>query len=345
MSSRGRLGAMVLIATALLLRPALPAPRQASAPRAPIPVSFGPNINLSAESYSQAAYQRETTVAVNPKDPKNVVEGNIDRIPTPRTNEVCSFSFTKDEGQTWRFGGEVPLEQPLPLKKGGDAAIDPAMAADADGNLYYSYIDANFTVHSFDVVVAKSTDGGRTFPSFTVARHGEETFSVFSSPDKDYIAVDTQPGSPFKGTIYVVWSNLFCGDIECDYQIMITGSQDKGQTWSDAIIIGTPVNIDNEVAEGPLPVVGPDGTVFVFYWHTLLSPPTTDILFVKSTDGGRTWSDTSSVASNLPSPGFFWLQNASPHLKPRDVSQGFAGILVASNPTAAIAPAGTIFVA
>jgi len=337
--------AVVFVAMASLSMLALQAPSRAGSSRAPIPVSFGPNIKLSVESYSQAAHQRETTVAVNPRDPRNVVEGNIDRIPTPTNNEICSFSFTNDGGQTWGFGGEMPLEIPLPLREGGDFAGDPALAADADGNFYYSYIDVNPTLSTSDVVVAKSTDGGKTFPTFTVARHGEETFSVFSQPDKDYIAVDSQEGSPFKGTIYVVWSNLFCGDIDCFYQIMVTTSRDRGETWSDATIVGTPVNVNNEVAEGPLPVVGPDGTVFVFYEHNLLNALTTDILFVKSTDGGRTWSDTASVASHLPSPGFFGLQNASPHLKPRDVSQGFAGILGNSFPTAAITPDGTIFVA
>ena len=147
----------------------------------PVPVTFGPNINLSVAKHSTNTSQQETTVAVNPLDPQNIVEGNIDRAPNPPTN---TFSFTTDGGQTWTFGGPVPLETNSP------SAGDPAIAAGADGNFYYSYLEDAIgkggAITRTDLVVAKSTDGGRTFPTFSVALQGSPT----DSPDKDYIGVD-----------------------------------------------------------------------------------------------------------------------------------------------------------
>ena len=65
------------------------------------------------------------------------------------------------------------------------------------------------------------------------------------------------------------------------------------------------------------------------------------IKFVKSADGGQTWSQPAAVASNLPSPGFFTLKNADRKFGSKMV----AGFRTTSFPTAAIAPDGTIYVA
>src|SRR3989442_10766984 len=165
----------------------------------PVPVTFGPNTNLSVAKRSANTSQQETTVAVNPLDPQNIVEGNIDRAPNPATN---TFSFTTDGGQTWTFGGPVPLENST------DAAGDPALSADADGNFYYSYLDDIIpngrAITRTDLVVAKSTDGGRTFSTSSVALQGSPT----EFPDKDYIGVDGWAGSPFRGNIYVGWTDF-----------------------------------------------------------------------------------------------------------------------------------------
>src|SRR6266571_5269648 len=270
---------------------------------APVPVTFGPNIDLSVAKRSNATIQRETTIAVNPLDPNNIVEGNIDRAPNPETN---TFSFTADGGQTWTLGGSVPLENST------DGAVDPALAADADGNFYYSYLEdltsTTGAVTRTDLVVAKSTDGGKTFPTLSVVHQGVSTPTLVSSPDKDYIAVDTWSGSPFKGTIYLGWTEFTCGATSCDVQIQ---------------------------------VAAPDGTVYVFYADLLLNTGPTSIRFSKSTDGGMTWSVPASVASSLPSPGFFRLKNDDPKW---DTNLS-AGIFSHSLPTAAIAPDGGIFVA
>src|SRR6266705_2561970 len=77
---------------------------------APMPVAFGPNIDLSVQNNSPGVIQRETTIAVNPKNPLNIVEGNHFRGGAP-TAAHDTFSFSMDGGRSWTLGGAVPLEQ------------------------------------------------------------------------------------------------------------------------------------------------------------------------------------------------------------------------------------------
>ncbi len=329
----------VLVVAAAAVFALLPALLRAGSAPAPVPVSFGPNIDLSSMNYSPGAIQRETTVAANPRNPLNIVAGNHDKVPTP--NEITnSFTFSMDGGLTWTFGGSVPLVPPPSV------AGDPALAADADGNFYYSYLTdsttqgAGFIITTY-LVVAKSTDGGRTFPSFSVVHQSGSTATGSFSPDKDYIGVDAWATSPFKGTIYVGWTETICDPTGCQFQIQVAVSRDKGETWSSPIGVSQSAPADTEGLFGALPVVAPDGAVYVFYADFLAHTGPTRIMFSKSTDGGLSWSPPSPVASRLPSPGLILLKNADPNygVKP------LLGILANSFPTAAIAANGMIFVA
>src|SRR5713226_3551670 len=84
-------------------------PSRAGSKPSPIPVVFGPNINLSTQSFSQGEVAREPTIVVNPANPLNIVEGDIVRPPSQPFG-VDSFSFSTDGGQTWTLGGIVPME-------------------------------------------------------------------------------------------------------------------------------------------------------------------------------------------------------------------------------------------
>src|SRR3989442_14993344 len=158
---RPLVGVAVSVAAVLSALTPMSASRAGAKP-SPIPVVFGPNVNLSVQSSSQGKYAREPTIVVNPANPLDIVEGNIVQQPTQFFG-VDTFSFSTDGGQTWTLGGIVPMENP------GDDALDPALAADAEGNIYYSYLtDVLGTAGTnlrTDLRVAKSTDGGRSFPS------------------------------------------------------------------------------------------------------------------------------------------------------------------------------------
>lgn len=294
----------------------------------PVPVRFGTDIELSRDLPSSLV-QREPTIAANPKNRKNLVAGFFGRI-TADGNPKCWFASTLDAGSTWTFGGATPLGTSF------DGCADPALAADARGNFYFAYIDGNVTAQASDIRVAKSTDGGRTFRQSVVVVAGGTT-SGTPLPDKDYLVVDNQPMSPHNGTIYLTYTDFPTSETF----IKVSVSRDGGRTWS------TPAILDsfNSAVSGTLnmtsPVVAPDGVVYVFYMKFRYSSGRASLRFVSSTDGGRTWGPPAEVAADLPTPGFFLLNDGDPGFGMKSGS-GFGAI---SYPTAAIAPDGTIAVA
>lgn len=281
-------------------------------------VSFAPDVRLGAVPTFEPA------MTANPALSGNLVAGFFDN---PRDHDfLCRAAFTLDAGLTWNPAG------PTPLQKSSDQCFDPSLAADSAGSVYYAYLDCVISRRGpCDLLVAKSTDGGRSFPRFSVAAHGSTSEIV----DKPYIAVDVQPKSPFRGSIYASYDFLSV----TSFGITAVTSRDGGSTWSAPVTI-VPFG-GTTISDGSLPVVAPDGTVYVFFASYTFRMGGLSIRFVKSIDGGMTWSLPASVASGLPSPGSFQLKNANPKFGQKDS----AGILVLSWPTAAIAPDGTIFVA
>jgi hypothetical protein len=297
-------------------------------------VAFGANVRLSDEHIAgRLISQTEPTIAVSPANPANLVAGFHDLFPT-KNDFACRVAFTSDGGASWSLGGTVPLQT------SGNFCSDPAVAADGEGNFFYAYLDIRFGSQRSDIDVAKSVDGGKTFSTFAVA---VPTIPSQSFADKEYIAVDARPGSPFKGNIYLTWTDFLNPqdrNARDNGQIKVTVSQDGGSTWSAPQAISESAQFPQAIS-GSQPVVAPDGTVFVFYADFIAGTGPLRIRFAKSTDGGAAWSVPADVAANLPSPGRFRLRNADPLF---GVTPG-AGFRSNSFPTAAIAPDGTIDVA
>ncbi len=297
-------------------------------------IQFGANVRLSDEHIAgQLISQTEPSIAVSPANPADLVAGFHDLFPT-KNDFACRIAFTSDGGTSWSLGGAVPLQT------SGNFCSDPAVAADAEGNFFYAYLDIRFGSQRSDVDVAKSVDGGKTFSTFAVA---VPTIPSQDFADKEYIAVDARAGSAFKGNIYLTWTD-FLNPLDPkaldNGQIKVVVSRDGGSTWSTPQAISQSAQFP-EAISGSQPVVAPDGTVFVFYADFIAGTGPLRIRFAKSTNGGAGWSAPADVATNLPSPGRFRLKNADPQF---GVTPG-AGFRSNSFPTTTIAPDGTIDVA
>jgi len=176
------------------------------------------------------------------------------------------FATTTDGGATWTRGYLPGLTHNY---KGGpfSAASDASVAFDAKHGQWL--ISALPLGNAADVSVSRSPDGitwGRPIP---VDRSGGD--------DKNWIACDNTATSPFYGNCYTVWDNP---------TIFMSTSSDGGLTWGSS-----KMTADRASGSGGLPLVQPNGTVVVPIAGG------NGLIAFTSTDGGATWSRTTSISN------------------------------------------------
>jgi hypothetical protein len=218
---------------------------------------------------------------------------------------------SSDGGATWKestFPDDfctVPSTSPLSVYF---RSSDPWVSFGPDGTAYSSALSFNVVQpNNFNAVtVASSTNGGATWDN--VQRIPGSVFTTASqSTDKNSTTAD-----PIRaGTAYTVWDTLVLATDNPDdnpHTQAFTGpaffskTTDGGKTWSQAqIIINTG---ERQQTIGNIIVVDPR-TDTLFDFTDLILPPNTprqgtrsnsQLAFVKSTDGGNTWSAPQLIA-------------------------------------------------
>jgi hypothetical protein len=209
--------------------------------RNPAP-AFSRDILISRD-YSDFPVQTEPHIAVDPADPDHVVVGTIDY------NSPASTAYvTYDGGVTWE--GPSPTGYlPEDLGSGGD----PVLAFDHKGNVYMTSISIGVDEFSIgpvftssivtSIAVARSKDGGATWPTITSTARSNVTLAGQSIDpqgrlrgslqigflDKPWMSVGKNPAKPGQESIYVSYVEFI--------------------TYYDIIYIGElPITIPREVA-------------------------------------------------------------------------------------------------
>jgi hypothetical protein len=264
---------------------------------------------------SAGAPQNETSIAVDPNNPNRVVGSANDYVArtwactisgTPCSALGDGYSgtyFSNDGGSTWAGVSSDPgnlgtLIPGVTRLTGGqyDAGGDPALAFDSQGNVYYAGLGFNRTSAPNTVAVNKGTFDGGGQLSWSQPTFINQTTAPSTLNDKEWIAADWHASSPFRDRVYVSWTRFIFNPINGAYKqspIFFVYSTDGGQTFSD------PINVSGNAhyAQGSRPVVGYDGTVYVF-WEGSTRLASLDSTYVaKSTDGGKTFSKPVIVAS------------------------------------------------
>ena len=120
-------------------------------------LSVGPNVDISGFADNEA----ETTVAVNPANPNNVVI-----VSNFQTADALMESVTFDGGATWSARMIADGSDDL-----GVACCDPNAAFDQYGNLFLIYLD----LRAKKVQTAYSTDGGLTLQFLATLDHTDQS--------------------------------------------------------------------------------------------------------------------------------------------------------------------------
>jgi len=312
----------------------------------PNPALLDGNAILGAQDHGGAP-QNETSVAVDPNNPNRIVAGANDYVtgtwdcflapafPCSAIADGYSGSyFSNDGGKTWccassdpaHLGTLIPGVEHL---TGGqyDAGGDPSVTFDSRGRVYYAGLGFNRASPPNAVAVNRGTfdaAGNLTWgpPTFVA-----QTTAPSHIDDKEWIAADKSPTSPFRDRVYVTFTRFLFNPVTGAYvqsPIMIAVSKDNGATFTDPAIVGAPAVF----SQGSRPLVAPDGTLYVIFSG---SPPNgrfNSTWIAKSTDGGATFAPPVKIADRL---------GATP---PND-----AAFRMNSFPSGVVAPDGTLYVA
>jgi hypothetical protein len=328
----------------------------AHAPAAPITPSYVLSSPLDASTVGSpgvtvnqdtaGAPQNETAIAVDPNNPNRVVAAANDYVARTWACDVsgtpCSalgdgYSGTyvsNDGGQTWcctstdpsHLGTLIPGVNKL---AGGqyDAGGDPALAFDSQGNVYYAGLGFDRTAPPNTVEVNKGTFDGSGNLTWGQPTFINPTTAPSILNDKEWIAADSNASSPYANRVYVTWTRFVFNPHNGAYvqsPIFFAFSTDGGKHLS------SPVNISANVhySQGSRPVVGPDGTLYVFWDGQTRLAALDSTYMAKSTDGGHSWSKPVAVAP---------LVDIAP--------LNHTGFRVNSFPAAAVGPNGDLYVA
>jgi hypothetical protein len=178
--------------------------------------------------------------------------------------EAIGFAASRDAGRTWRSG----LLPGLTVGGGPWARVsDPVVAYDAAHGVWLGATLALAQARNA-VVVNRSADAVSWSPPVTVADAPSPL-----AYDKEWVACDNWPSSPYRGSCYLQWTDVINGGIASQV------SRDGGLTWS------APVTATN-TGFGAQPVVLPDGSLAT----VALSDAQNAVLVARSTDGGASFS-------------------------------------------------------
>jgi hypothetical protein len=278
------------------------------------PTSFAGNALLDCDSVGP---HNETTIAVNPTNAANIVAAshtylyNLDKQSAIALLRIFTEAYvSKDGGRTW-----TNVHPPHGSYR---FLTDPALAFDADGRLYWSNVASHDSVagafSDVSVIVERSDDGGITWTDPVTVAKGNGTVSnggvnaLFN--DKDWIAVDRGTGA-YRGSVYVTWARQqYRQGVQTESPIYFVRSRDGGVTWtSGAEISGSSPLCSGQGATGPTtrcdqndagfssPIVAPDGTIYVAFLNGQAQGASLrdQVLLVRSSDGGDTWSDPQPI--------------------------------------------------
>ena len=184
---------------------------------------------------------------------------------------------------------------------------DPNAAFDTQGRVYQTTLPFNAfwqNLHPNSAIdVSYSDDLGRTWVKGNGGRDLEQSPNASSKQvghveDKQWVAVNAVPGSPYRDHVYAAWA-VFNGQ---GTKVRMAVSRDRGQSFDTAFTLSAPAQVGPAVTF-VMPTVDAAGTVHV---SVVSFPPNggaSTIYVASSTDDARTWSDFVPVTQVGIMPG------------------------------------------
>ena len=193
---------------------------------------------------------------------------------------TIGYATSSDGGRTWRSGllpGLTVLgDPPGPSLR----ASDPVIAHDVAHGMWLAStlaLDADAT----RLAINRSPDG-LSWETAAVAAEEQVPEEAGVAFDKNWIACDNGPSSPFFGRCYLAYTHTTNQDV-----LEVMRTDDGGLTWS------APAEVPARPAVGAFPVVRPTGELVLVY---LSETRTLAIGVSRSTDGGASFEEPVHIA-------------------------------------------------
>lgn len=252
------------------------------------------------------------TIAVHPEEPRTAVVAVGDT-----RNGGCGLHVTRDAGLSWSTTAADVMPEDLPYCVHRNYGPYNASAFNSEGTLFMAMggsSDETEPAHPngpITALIARTDDLGATHDTFTVAEPGSYTYEPEDGPAEEgfeqhrYASLATDPTDPDK--LYRGW-RVSIGGTDAPWgaipvRSMMAVSDDGGETWTEPIDLLDAAGMDDVYgSDVPMPVVGPEGTAYVF---TKERPergdetPPSRLLMFTSEDGGETW-DGEVVFEGVP---------------------------------------------
>jgi hypothetical protein len=279
------------------------------APSAKSPLRVGTNYPLRFPGGIPIYGRDAVGMAVNPENPRHIVA-----LYSDYQTSWCEVVVSTNSGRTWR---RSRLKAPAgfivpPCTVGNHLAnfVDGGIAF-GKGNHVYATFASGRTDDEGDsvgksVLVARSTNGGRTFGVATVALPGGDDPEVGPDYTLPKLVVKAGRGAT-DDRIHVVANaeetepriNPQLTAPDAEQKIVVTTSRNGGRTWDAPVSAGRQGESSIEVTQ---PVLGKNDTLYVG-WRTRRANPANPgaflpegtVVVARSADQGRTWKQVTAA--------------------------------------------------
>ena len=191
-------------------------------------------------------------------------------------NGFAGFGYSLDGGQTFKDGG--------PFLASGDTSFgDPSLAYSVRDHAFYFA-----SLSSSGLSLWRSLDSCQSFQYVGVIH------SSFGD-DKEMIAVDNTPTSPFFGRIHIGWTAFGEGN---DINVA-SFSDNGGVSWSPMVHLPG----SGQSGQGVYPAVAPNGDVYMaFVFQDFSVGGHQDQWIYRSTNGGSSWVKGADIGTDQLRP-------------------------------------------
>ncbi|MGB7123795.1 MAG: sialidase family protein, partial [Thermoplasmata archaeon] len=214
---------------------------------------------------------------------------------------LTDVSVSKNNGATWS----------APRTIGRVASLTPTVAIGPAPTYPLSVVYADYvngTASSYDFAFSHSTDRGAVWSAPADIGPATLVHPTLGAPPDAFVpatipvlAVDDGAGSPYLGTMYVVWGDNRTGSLPGLPSVVLSRSTSGGATWSGAVVVDA-ASARTKYLE-PTVSVGPGGRVWLAFYELNPTSGNYQLYGQYSDDAASSWTAPFAIADAASEPG------------------------------------------